>query len=145
MSFPFKSFLFCQNSSVFVFYKHLIVIIIIIHNVLCFTLPATGAGDIVTVNTNVPPRGGGGGGGGFGGAGKPGAFGPPPPLPQGRKKWGGAAQTALNVLQQAEVVQGTTTLATTESGKDARSLGSSSQHLLQVPLLTPGTRVTRGD
>ncbi|XP_033631627.1 serine/threonine-protein kinase Nek1-like isoform X2 [Asterias rubens] len=82
-------------------------------------MEATGAGDIVTVNTNVPPRGGGGGGGGFGGAGKPGAFGPPPPLPQGRKKWGGAAQTALNVLQQAEVVQGTTTLATTESGGKA--------------------------
>ncbi|XP_038057120.1 serine/threonine-protein kinase Nek1-like isoform X2 [Patiria miniata] len=75
-------------------------------------MEATGAGDVVMVNTAAPPRGGGGGGG-LGGGGK-GAFGPPPPLPQGRKKWGGPAQTALNVLQQAEIVQGTTTLSGAE-------------------------------
>ncbi|XP_071787553.1 serine/threonine-protein kinase Nek1-like isoform X2 [Asterias amurensis] len=112
-------------------------------------MEATGAGDIVTVNTSVPPRGGGGG---FGGAGKPGAFGPPPPLPQGRKKWGGAAQTALNVLQQAEVVQGTTTLATTESGGKALGItivkDGPSPHKLPIvkgTIIIPEAAKTGGD
>ena len=89
-------------------------------------ITATGAGDIVTVNTSIPTRGGGGGGGGFGGGGKGGVFGPPPPLPQGRKKWGGPAQTALNVLQQADIVQGTTTLAKAEEP------GRTSHHLYML-------------